>query len=364
MTKPPDNRMLWVRDIEQFVTDPSDEKVVAVLGSEASIHGLLDVGNGALLTAASTHQPDESGLYKYELRLKLARFSEGLGEGTKKGYLFKEGPVGEIAALLSLFLECRFFLLSTTIGELSDHSIPITTEFAPRRGRYERNIDPVVFSSRDRSFGKGVGQFLRKLQRISGRYHQVIALAAHHYARALREIGVDEEMVFIRLVSAIEAVSSDQVVVGDPLARKTLESIIDLRKLTDPEREELQHLFDVRKTRKKFIRFVMRHSRGFFKGGNFKAPHARVTRVKLPDVLETIYAARSGYLHRGDPMYLSQRLKEYPNWHMDPTVGMIVQNRRYSADQKLPYAHFFHSLVRHCLLRYIDELVNQPPNSA
>jgi len=36
-----------------------------------------------------------------------------------------------------------------------------------------------------------------------------LCLPAYHYARALKEIGIDPEMVFIRLVSALEVLSQD-----------------------------------------------------------------------------------------------------------------------------------------------------------
>lgn len=347
--------MLWVRNLEQLEINPTEETMTAVIGSELSVAGVLDIRQGAILAGPTTYEPNESGLYKHELRIKLARFDAGLGDGTRKGYVYKDGPLGELAALLSLVFEARTFILSTTIGCLSDHSIPLTTEFAPRRGRYGHRVDPVVFSDRQRTFPEEATPFLQRLLRLPAKHHQAFMLAAHHYARALREIGVDDEMVFIRLVSAIEAISTDQKIPNDPLYKKTLENLVNLDAMTPSERKELENLFAVRKAVRKFSEFMKTHSKGFLRGGKSKAPHTRITRSKLPDVLEAIYDARSNYLHRGDPMYLSQRFGEYPQWHMDPSAGMIIQNRRYSAEEKLPYAHFFHSLVRHCLLSFVAQ---------
>jgi hypothetical protein len=95
------------------------------------------------------------------------------------------------------------------------------------------------------------------------------------------------------------------------------------------------------------------HSSGFFKGGNLKAKHLKIRRAGLGKVLGTIYAARSNYLHAGEPMFLSQPIKGGEKWDTDPTIGMIADNRSFTAGQKLPYAFFFEGLVRHCLLNYL-----------
>jgi hypothetical protein len=81
-----------------------------------------------------------------------------------------------------------------------------------------------------------------------------------------------------------------------------------------------------------------------------------VTPETLSAVATAIYRARSGYLHNGDPMYISQRLAQFPGCHMDPTVGKWEQNRAFTTAQKLPTTEFFHRLVRHCLLARIEEL--------
>jgi cation transport regulator ChaC len=63
--------------------------------------------------------------------------------------------------------------------------------------------------------------------------------------------------------------------------------------------------------------------------------------------------ARSKYLHAGAPMFLSQPIKGGEKWDIDPTAGMIADNRSFTPAQKLPYAYFFEGLVRHCLVNYL-----------
>ena len=78
------------------------------------------------------------------------------------------------------------------------------------------------------------------------------------------------------------------------------------------------------------------HSSGFFKGGNFKAKHLKIKRANLGKALNVIYTARSKYLHAGEPMFLSQPIKGGEKWDIDPTTGMIADNRSFAPSQKLP----------------------------
>jgi hypothetical protein len=193
---------------------------------------------------------------------------------------------------------------------------------------------------------------LDAIRRIPAKHHLELAVAADHYARAIRMIGLDTEMVFVRLVSAIERVMPKHP--ADSLSEK----LLALEGLTEAEREELQVALQARRARARFVAFLERYAKGFFDNEPKEPAHTQVTPENLPAVASAIYRARSGYLHNGDPMYISQRMAQFPFWHMEPTVGKWQQNRAFTAAQKLPTAEFFHRMVRHCLLARIDELAN------
>ncbi len=82
----------------------------------------------------------------------------------------------------------------------------------------------------------------------------------------------------------------------------------------------------------------------------------RIKKADLPKALNAIYDGRSGYLHRGEVLYLSRPMKGGQKWDTDPTVGMIMGNRRFSADMKLPYGSWFQRLVRHCIMQFMTEI--------
>src|SRR5450432_454941 len=67
-------------------------------------------------------------------------------EGTSKGYVFPEGIIGELVALLSLCLQARFFVLSTSLRNGGEHDEVVhKAELVPLRGRYGPHLDRVVF---------------------------------------------------------------------------------------------------------------------------------------------------------------------------------------------------------------------------
>lgn len=358
-----DQRMLWVRNVAGIAASGVRQTIDAEFASETRIFGGLEYAN-TFTVAATTLRPDTSGLWKYTLRLSYPEPPATTAKATKQGYVFREGPVGELLAAMAFHLECRLFLVSTVDSQPGNNFAGLKTEYAFHRGVTGPAVDPVVFSSNERNFAKGLSPFLDLLLSIHPRHHFAVAMALSHYARALREVGVDDEMVFIRLVSAIEAVAEEEDGTPDPLMRKALAALAGPGVVGPDEREEFSKLLQTRKLKRRFIAFLVQHSVGFFRGGRWKAPHTRVTRKALPEVAGAVYDARSGYLHRGDPMYISRYWPEASSWQTDATVGMVWQSRRYTAKQKLPYAHFFHRLVRHCLLNYFTGLPRVPATVA
>jgi hypothetical protein len=152
------------------------------------------------------------------LRLRCAAPGEPIAFDTIKktssrgGYLLPGGPVTELVALFSLQLQARLFVLSTTERALDPRHLPQKTEHVVSRA--EGNIqhrDAFLFSPRDeRNIHTALPAVLDTIRRIPPKHHLELAVAAEHCARAVRTVGLDEELVFVRLVSAIERVMPKQ----------------------------------------------------------------------------------------------------------------------------------------------------------
>ncbi len=357
-----DNRMYWLRNLERLAGGAPSYPAEYELASESQVWGHLNYANGGILLSGLTSEADRDGLYRYLLKLRLAEggLPVSYEKASRRGYVLREGIIGELIAILSIALESRFFLLSFGGGELTESSVKSRHECTIVHRRCSADTDPVLFAPKRRlQLGGAVAPLMDEIASIAPERHQELIFAFHHYARALREVGIDDELVFVRLVSAIEAVDGgvEIPVRRDLFACRTLDNILDCEKLTKPQRDEAQRIFDVRLSKCRFITFLSTYSKGFFKGGVWKVPHARIKRSDLDKVAGTIYDARSAYLHKGEPMFISARIRGQHTWHRDPLGEMIVGGRRFPASKKLPYPYFFHHLVRHCLLRYTRSLI-------
>ncbi|MEW6615855.1 MAG: hypothetical protein AB1401_10365 [Thermodesulfobacteriota bacterium] len=363
MTNQSDNRMGWIRNIEKLEKTTSEYTAEYELASESQIFGVLDYKNGAIQCGIMTFKKDSNGTYKYLLRIKYPPYNEEphFLKANKSGYLFPEGIPGELISILFLFFQCRFFLIAAYSGDLSSNGLKLKTEYFPQIKRCEPYFDPDMFPDGKRNFAVGLVDFLEKLARINDQYHQRLILGFYNYARALREFGIDEEMVFIRLVSSIEAFTKwvNLSENDDLFSGVNFENIIQSERLSASQKEELKNIFfNVRKAKTRFANFIQLYSKGFFTGGNFRAPHTRIKKGDLKKALSAIYDSRSNYLHQGETMYLSRHMRSGHKWDTDPTTGMIIDNRHFSVDKKLPYASFFQRLVRHCIMQFLSEISN------
>jgi len=361
MSQKADDRMGWIRNIEKLRNSNIQSYVVEYeIASEVYIPGLLNYEKGMILCGPMTFEKDHRGLYKYLLKIRFASpevlFS--IKKATEKGYLFKEGIPGELLALFSLYFECRFYMLAAFSLELTQSSLKSKLEYNPVYRPFHPQLAKTIFSIRKRSFTSGLSDFLNQIANLDTKYHQILILASSHYARALREFGVDEEMVFIRLVSAIDAVSKwAKLQKGEDLFNgKYFKEIVKAEALSNEELEELKNLFSYRYNKRRYRRFILQYSKGFFKGGRSKSPHTRIKKSQLEGILDAIYENRSKYLHEGQSMYLSLPIRGGEKWDTDPSSGMIMDKRKFPAKMKLPYGSWFQGLVRHCLLEFIKDV--------
>ncbi|MBN1293813.1 MAG: hypothetical protein JXB48_18365 [Candidatus Latescibacteria bacterium] len=364
MTQSNDNRMGWIRNIKKLQNKKfKNWDVEYEIASETYIPGILNFKNSSILCGLATFDRNKIGLYKYILKIKFAESSVPNFSVKKfsKGYFFKDGIPGELVALFSLFFQSRFFLLSAFWGDLTSTGLKQKVEYNPLYRTCQPYFDPQNCTNKNRNFAVGLPEFLEQITHIDTKYQQNIILACYHYARALQEFGIDEEMVFIRLVSAIEAINNcnqcrELIARDDILYGKEFEDIIKPEVLSNDEEQQLKKIFDLRKSKLRFNRFIEHYSKGFFRGGNYKSKHTRIKKSDLPKVLSNIYDSRSSYLHSGETMYLSRPIKGGNKFHTDSFTDMISDNRKFSGNKKLPYGSFFQSLVRHCILEFIKDV--------
>ena len=364
-----DNRMAWIRNIEKLErSDKNSYFFEHEIATECHIPGVLGYKNGKILLSGLTIEKNKKGLYHYLIRIQHSKSEEPYynQKANKKGYYFRDGILGELLSLFSLYFQCRFYLIATYFGELTNKGMKIKRENDFLYRPCNHLIHPKIFESkRNRNFAIGLSDFLDSIRNLNPEKHQQFILSCYHYAKALKEVGIDREMVFIRLVSSIEVLAKDIDLKqkDNPLNNKEFDRIFTNAIMSSAQRNQLKNilkvsknnLINIEKSKLKFIRFIERYSTGCFKGGNWKVKHLKINKKNLPKYLKKIYNARSAYLHNGEPMYLSQFSGVAKGWDIDSSLGMIVDNKNISMSKKLPYEYCFEDIVRCCLLNYLKE---------
>lgn len=58
-------------------------------------------------------------------------------------------------------------------------------------------------------------------------------------------------------------------------------------------------------------------------------------------------------------MYLSfdLRMDEAKNWDVDPSQGMMVDRKKFGANEKLPRLRWFERIVNYCIKKFIEEKI-------
>lgn len=357
MTTKNNNRMLWIRTEDKITKEGISYSFEYEIASELRITGILDYNN-YIKCGLYSIEKDENGLYHYLLKINHPAVQEYNNHADKKGYYFKDGELGEILSLFSLFFRARFYLIASFSGELSLNSIKTKFENKFLYKKTNSLINPYVLDENNKNLNfTKIPDFLDQIKKLDIEYHQDFMLSCHLYHLGLKEIGIDQEMVFIRLVSSIESIAKKIKLnkKDDILCDKNINKMINDSILKSSEKDELINLFDTRKSKKKFIRFLEQNNSNYFKGGNYKAKHCKIKKTDLSKVLSSVYDARSNYLHNGEPMYLSYIIigEKESKWDTDPSMGMIIDNREISPKNKMPYNYFFEGLVRNCLINFL-----------
>ncbi len=350
-----DNRMGWIRNFSKITEEGAETYYTEYeLISECHISSVLNYNNEAILCGGMAFEGD---LKHYLLKLKYKTFPEYNQNATRDGYYFEGGIAGEIVSLMSLFLQCRFYQVAIFQGELSPHGLRTKHELPLLYKKCNPLIHPTVFEQEGRARRFiDMAAFLDQVQTLNPKYHHSFALAVRQYSIALRNIGVDEEMVFIRLVSAVEALSryTDLDPEEDPLAGKTLEEVIVKEQQNPQTIDAIRNIFNTRKTALKFRKFIKKYMGDILPASPpmENTGYKWITTANVDEILQRIYKARSKYLHEGQLMYLSQHIHGILG-DFDPSLGMIIDNHEFKEDEQLPLTSPFENIVRQCLINFV-----------
>lgn len=364
--------MLWIRQVEKSKNNKTENKssISSYLeytehefASEIYIAGIFNYENSKILCAPFTTEPSKEGLYHYLMRIKNLNEYEFNNNASKNGYHFKGGIFAELLSLFSLYFQCRFYHVADYDGKMTGTSLKIKKEYNFSRKRINSDIDkkpyPEIFDNKiKRNFAdEDLLKFLNSIKKLEEKKHQSFIQSCYCYLKALREIGLDEEMFFIRMVSAIEGMAKyEKIKNKSNSSNKELEEFV--KKLEPSQcKEQLQGLVEKeiknQKLTQQFKHFIINNSEGFFKSRkDLEKNDYQITEDSLEEWLTKIYKARSKYLHEGRTMHFGHYLNYEFHSNMDyfPT-NSLIDNKEYSFQEQLPYPKWFGKVVRECLVK-------------
>ncbi len=363
MTNPDaDNRMQWILKLDELGQAGGSPVYFTEyeICSEVRIPGVFTYEYG-MFECALYQEVDDNYLYTYLLKVKHIEnvFEYNKDNYSKDGYYFKEGLIGEIIALFSFYFQARFYLKATITGSMTSHSCRRRLE---RKFLYKKIDDDLtclnleMFSDQGRNWCKdpGLTNFLDSIRAIDQKYHQGLIRSLHWYSEAIKEIGVDHELFFIKMVSAVEALVDISETEIDGLTRK----LIDFKVyLTTDEQGQIDNWIKNRKIRKRFVDIIEKYSNGFTGACPEQASHCYIAKDKIATYVRRIYDARSAYLHAGNPMFLSMDMRGggVKMWDLDPCMGKSMDRKEIFEKEKLPRTRWFERIVNYSLKSFIQD---------
>lgn len=357
-----DNRMGWILSIEDYEKAQAGSDIYVTeyeICSEVRIPGALNYGDGALICGL-LEEENELGLYTYLLHVKHIQreYNFETNSYSKKGYYFKDGLIGELLSLFSVFFQARFYLSATISGSLPPKSIKKRDRNNFHYKKPAQFLNQEMFSNQKRNWDdkEGLQKFLDILRTVDEQHHQSLMRAFYWYAEAIKQIGVDHQLFFIKMVSSVEALLAYVDVPNDDLPQK-MENVLKKDLFNENQKGEIENWLENRKIRARFSRFLEQYSTGFFTGGNRRAKQCHIYKRDLEDYTKRIYAARSAYLHEGKPMYLSVDMRnEFARaWDIDPSQGRMSDRREFAINEKLPRVRWFERITNYCLKEFVKK---------
>lgn len=353
-----DNRMGFIREIE----DVRLKENIAEFeyASESHIGGELKYANNNIIFRLFSIDQDRNGLQNYVLRLTSSRpreYSEW-DEATTDGYYFEGGDSEEIISLFALFFRKRFFRISYTYRAIDGS--PVLKDNADFSYiRPDKESDPFLFEPADKN-GVDLGDFLDNVRKLKNSLHSTFANSVRLYAMAIREIGTNDELAFIHLVSAIEVLSKDyELLEGDDPVMTHISQIntcFEKSRIPSNVIEDVKNSLNNRKSRLKFTRFIQKYHGGHILerpvDGEIKN---KIYLDDLENALKRIYTARSKFLHEGSAMYKSRPRSTINGADYDSSLGQRIDNRIFNTKELLPLISFFEKLVSVCLMNYLKK---------
>ena len=282
------------------------------------------------------------------LRIKIGADKEASAAwatATRSGFYHGGGIPSEIVDLSSLFLRRRLKL-----GPI------VRWDDSPRllRAGGERWNDRQIIAGQSNL--AELGQWFKLLETLDPKAHLVFILATKLYRQALELIEENPDLAYLNLVSSIEVLAQG-FDVGEVTLRDLDAGLADcVERIPDSalKREiEVRILTRERLIGRRFVQFILAHIDSSFWEAPDRPSQGHIAQDQLPTLLDRVYRQRSRTLHTGEPFPPNAFTPPMQGAEIDFSSGVIVGERRWGAEDFIPYPWFFERLCNHVIKNFL-----------
>ena len=371
-----DNRMrciTYIKELEQYEV-PSDNFFIDSATeyeyfSDSRICGVFTIGEKHPITFRMVEfEENEFGYHRYILRIPTIINPTILGtmtneEYSKKiidnfdsaredGYYFKEGLAGELICIFAVCLRARFYLRNQINRDKNGPSSKMTYPvFLPSTVSEYKTI----FDDKKKNLTSDVIPFFQKVSSLPDKGHFNIIHAFREYHEALKNIGIDHDISYLKLVVAIEGIATIEKNDRPSFEEDFPECFKSLQKSKE-KLSEISKMWENRGSIKSVTAFFNKY---LLQGNLEFAQTTYVDKVGQQQVIPfkktvgRIYDARSKYVHEGLQMFISKNSSGSSPY--ESILGGVQDRKKISVDEMLPLISYFDNIVNTSLIAYVEK---------
>ncbi len=372
-----DNRMrciTYVKELEGYEV-PADDFFAGYATeyeyfSDSRICGLFKIGEKHPITFRMIEsEKNEFGYYRYLLRIPTiinptllgkmtneeysAKVLNNFDSARKDGYYFKEGLAGELICIFAVCLRARFYLRNQVSRNNTGVSTKITHPiFLPNTVSEYKSI----FDDKKKNLTSDLVPFFQKVMNLPDKGHFNIIHAFREYHEALKNIGIDHDIAYLKFVVAIEGIASIEK--GRSSFKEDFPEYIDV--LVDKEKlSQINTMWENRGSFKSVVSFFEKYllkENAEFTKTMFTNEKGESQIIPLKKTVDRIYVARSKYVHEGLQMLIS--MNSFDDSAYEAISGGVRDRKKISISELLPVISYFDLMVNNSLIAYVENNCN------
>jgi hypothetical protein len=370
-----DNRMqciTYLKDLEEYEV-PADNFFVGYATeyeyfSDSRICGLFTIGEKHPITFRMVEsEQNEFGYYRYLLHIPTiinptllgkmtneeysAKVLNNFDEAREDGYYFKEGLAGELICIFAVCLRARFYLRNQVNRDSKGVSTKMTYPvFLPSTVSEYKSI----FDDKKKNLTSDVIPFFQKVANLPDKGHFNIIHAFREYHEALKNIGIDHDIAYLKFVVAIEGIASIEK--GKSSFEEDFPECIDVLDADQERLSQISKMWENRGSFKSVLSFFEKYllqDKAEFAETLCMNEKGENQTIPLKKTVDRIYDARSKYVHEGLQMLISR--SSFDGSAYEPTLGGVRDRKKISIDELLPLISYFDLMVNNSLIAYIEK---------